>query len=77
MCAFTPFYHRSDDPAKMTISRLALASRGLALSSVAVSSAITWKSKDLIDLTMRGLSIAAMTTVMVVVVAWSSRHHGE
>ena len=77
MCAFTPFYHRIDDPAKMTISRLALASRGLALSSVAVSSAITWKSKDLIDLTMRGLSIAAMTTVMVVVLAWSSRHHGE
>ena len=75
MCAFTSFYHRSDDPAKMTISRLALASRGLALSSVALSSAITWRSEDLIDLTVQaGLSIAAMTTVMVVVLAWSSSH---
>ena len=46
VCAFTPFYHRSDDPAKMTISRLALANRGLALSSVALSSAFTCKSED-------------------------------
>ena len=43
---FTPFYHRSDDPAKMTISRLAFASRGLTLSSLESSSAVTWQSED-------------------------------
>ncbi len=74
----TLHYGNRENHCKMTISRLALASRGLALSSVALSSAITWRSEDLIDLTVQaGLSIAAMTTVMVVVLAWSSRHHGE